>query len=461
MNDRGAPPSRSSGGPGLPRLLLSLTLVGALVGAFCWPLTLVDRLQDQLVGRLPAFSANPWSLPTLLLALTPLVAMPLILGLQAGIWPEGASSGIPQTLISLEDAEEAKSLLAPSATRQRVLLWSIASLALFPLGREGPVVHLSAAVAQGLRRRWPALLSPLDRRDFLALLGGAGMASAFDTPLVGVMFMVEELSRRIDGGVIPAAMVVCAVAAEVNHWGGQPEFALAVLRGGEAELNQLALALPIGLVAGLVGVGLSASILRLSSLLGPLAKRRPLLLGLALGLGLSGLCLLTGGMSSGDGERVMSRLLSQPQRGVGGPLVVVARLIGPSLCLGAGVPGGLIDPALALGALVGQAIGEPFHAPLLGIALGLAAALAGATQLPLVSVMFSLRLLGDQQWLPGVVLAGALGAGLSRLLGGRAIHHVLAERLREQRLLERTRRSAPRLDGEAPPRSPEEAAPRP
>ncbi|MBM5815210.1 MAG: chloride channel protein [Cyanobacteria bacterium K_Offshore_surface_m2_239] len=437
VNDRGAPPSRSSGGLALPRLLLSLTLVGALVGAFCWPLTLVDRLQDQLVGRLPAFSATPWSLPTLLLALTPLVAMPLILGLQAGIWPEGASSGIPQTLVSLKDPEEARLLLAPAATRQRLVLWSLASLALLPLGREGPVVHLSAALAQGLRRRWPGLLHPLDRRAFIALCGGAGMASAFDTPLVGVVFMLEELSRRIDGVVIPAAMVVCAVAGEMNHWGGQPEFALAVLRESAGELDQLVLALPIGLAGGLVGVGFSTLILRLSALLGPLAKRRPLLLGLALGGLLSGLCLLTGGVSGGDGEVVMTRLVGQPQLGAGGWPGFAARVVGPSLCLGAGVPGGLIDPALALGALVGRAIGQPFHSPLLGIALGLAAALAGATQLPLVSVMFSLRLLGDQQWLPGVVLAGALGAGLSRLLGGRAIYHVLAERLMEQRAVDR------------------------
>ncbi len=433
----GADLPRPPGRPPVLRFLLSLVLVGALVGAFCWPLTLVDRLQDQLIRRLPAFSATPWSLATLLLALTPLVAMPLILGLQAGIWPEGASSGIPQTLVSLEDADEARSLLAPSATRQRLALWSLASLALFPLGREGPVVHLSAALAQGLRRRWPGLLRPLDRRAFLALSGGAGMASAFDTPLMGVIFMVEELSRRIDGVAIPAAMVVCAVAGEMNHWGGQPEFALAVLREGAGELDQLLLALPIGLVAGLVGVGFSTVLLRLSALLGPLAKRRPLLLGLALGIILSGLCLLTGGVSAGDGEVVMSRLVGQPQLGVGGWLGFAARVLGPSLCLGAGVPGGLIDPALALGAMVGQAIGQPFHSPRLGIALGLAAALAGATQLPLVSVMFSLRLLGDQQWLPGVLLAGALGAGLGRLLGGQPPYHVLSERLSEQRALDR------------------------
>jgi H+/Cl- antiporter ClcA len=409
--------------------LLSLGLAGSVVGALCWPLTLVDRLQDQLLRQLPAFSAAPWSLSRWALALAAVAAMPLILWLQARVWPDGAGSGIPQTLVSLEDAGEANTHLAPAATGQRLLLWLVASLALLPLGREGPVVHLGAALAHGLRRRWPALLAQLDRRALIAVFGGAGIASAFNTPLVGVLFLVEELTRRVDGAVIPAAMVVCAVAAQVNHWGGQPEFGLGVVRLMPTEFNQLALAVPIGLAGGCVGAGFSGLLLRLSATLGPLARRRPLQLGLPLGLIISGLCVLTGGVSGGDGEVLIDRLVARPALSAGGVVPLLARVIGPCLALGAGVPGGLIDPVLAIGALVGQAIGQPLHAPLVGIALGLAAALAGATQLPLMSVVFSLRLLGDQQLLPGVVLAGALGTMIGRLSGSGPVYHALAERL--------------------------------
>lgn len=422
------------GGPPLRRALtlpLSLALAGLAVGALCWPLTLVDRLQDQLVRQLPAFSGQPWTLATAALALAPVVALPLLLWLQARVWPRGGGSGIPQTLVSLEEESQAPALLAPGATGQRLALWTLASLALLPLGREGPVVQVGASLAHGLRQRWPALLAPLDRRTLIAVFGGAGLAAAFNTPLVGVIFMAEELTRRVDGVVIPAAMVVCAIAAQVSHRGGQPEFALGVVSVRTEELHQLALALPIGLAGGFVGAGFSWLLLRLTATLGPIALRRPLQVGLVLGVTIGGFCLLTGGVSGGDGEVLMHRLVAEPSAGAGGALPLLARVIGPCLALGAGVPGGLIDPALALGAMVGQAIGQTMHAPLVGIGLGLAAALAGATQLPLMSVVFSLRLLGDQQLLPGVVLAGALGASIGRLLGASPVYHALAERLVE------------------------------
>jgi H+/Cl- antiporter ClcA len=92
----------------------------------------------------------------------------------------------------------------------------------------------------------------------------------------------------------------------------------------------------------------------------------------------------------------------------------------------------LIDPALSLGAVVGRALGDGFGLGPLGLTLGMAACLAGATQLPLLSLVFSLRLAGDQQLLPGVLLAAVLGAYVGRLLIARPLYHQLAVDLRRQ-----------------------------
>ena len=100
--------------------------------------------------------------------------------------------------------------------------------------------------------------------------------------------------------------------------------------------------------------------------------------------------------------------------------------MGPVLALGVGIPGGLIDPAFAFGALLGQTLGQLGAEPQLGLALGMVAGLAGATQLPVIAVLFALRMAGDQQLLPGLVLASALAAMVSRLLVPEPIYHALA-----------------------------------
>ena len=81
--------------------------------------------------------------------------------------------------------------------------------------------------------------------------------------------------------------------------------------------------------------------------------------------------------------------------------------------------------------LLGQTLGDPLGigALALALALGMVASLAGATQLPLLSLTVALRLADDQQQLPGMLLAAVLGAGVGRLVMHRGVHHLLVARL--------------------------------
>lgn len=406
--------------------LLPLVLLGLAVGLACWPLNLLDRAQDLLLRRMPAWGGG-WDPLTLALALAPLGVMPLLLVLQSRHWPDGASSGIPQTMESLENPQRAGVLLVPQPTLRRLVLWSIATLALFPLGREGPVVQLGAAVAHALQRRWPRLLRSLSHSDALAVAAAAGLAGGFNTPLMGVIFLAEELTSRFTAGLIWPGLLVCAIAAGFSNLGGQPEFALGVLQVAPIEPLQLLWAVPVGIGAGLMGALFGRLLLESTRRVTPLVRRLPLRTGLVLGALLAGLMLLSGGAGGGDGETLMSLLIADPEGGHATPLALLTRLVGPCLALGAGVPGGLIDPAFAIGAVLGQGVGQLLHHGALGMALGMAAALAGATQLPAMSVAFALRLAGDQQLLPGVLLAAVIGAYCSRLLLDKPIYHALAD----------------------------------
>ena len=139
---------------GLARHFIGLVLVGVLIGLACLPLNIVDRVQDQLYDLLPTTATETWTYRGLLVAFMPLMVMPILLVLQRGPWHAGAGSGIPSTMNGLEDPSRLPKAMAVPGTVQRGVLWSIATVAMFPLGREGPVVQFGAAVARACHRRF-------------------------------------------------------------------------------------------------------------------------------------------------------------------------------------------------------------------------------------------------------------------------------------------------------------------
>jgi len=417
------------------RTLLQLVLFGVLVGLACWPLNLVDHAQDLLLHQLPGFRGGHWTPPSLALAFAPVLVMPLLLWLQAGPLAQGAGSGIPQTIESLENPALAPQLMSRGPTLARLALWTAASLALMPLGREGPVVQVGAALAHGLRRHFPRLLAGLQPQSLMAIGAGAGLAGGFNSPLMGVVFVVEELTGRFQTTVLWPAAVVCAAAALVSNLNGIPIFTLGLVQTSEPEWQQLLWALPVGIGSGLLGGLFSRLLWTSSALLRHRIRQRPLAWGLGLGLGLGLIAFASGGWSGGDGEALMGQLLdgqgSLPIPGAPASiatwwLVLGSRIVAPVLALAAGVPGGLIDPAFAIGALFGSGSLELLGGNAqLGVALGMAAGLAGATQLPLMTVLFALRMVGDQQWLFGLLLSAVVGATVGRRVQPEPIYHAL------------------------------------
>ena len=125
----------------LGRHFIGLLVVGVLIGLACLPLNLVDRIQEWFFEFLPTTGQTHWTSIGLLIALAPVVVMPILLILQRGPWRGGAGSGIPSTMNALEDQSLMPDAMEPGSTLHRGILWSVATAAMFPLGREGPVVQ--------------------------------------------------------------------------------------------------------------------------------------------------------------------------------------------------------------------------------------------------------------------------------------------------------------------------------
>jgi H+/Cl- antiporter ClcA len=423
--------------------------VGMAVGLACWPLNAIDRLQDSLIGRLPAFGGG-WTGLTLGLALAPMLIVPLLLALQAGALRRSAGSGLPQLLVALQRPEQRDQLLAAGTTAGRLALWGAASLVLLPIGREGPAAQLGAALAHGLGRgRLP--------NELLAAAAGAGLAGAFNTPLMGVIFVAEELSRSFQPNLIWPSLLMAGVAAEVAGLGGQPLFALGIEATPWAELLQALWALPVGLGAGLLGALMARLLVLGTARILPLAQAHPLATGLAVGTALTTMTLISGGSSCGDGETLLRQVLGPAGLQASGAETldwpgaarwaapVVMRVLGPVLALAAGIPGGVIDPAFAVGGSFGGGLVHLLGGPsALGVLLGMAAGLAGATQLPVMSLAFAVRMAGEQQLLPGLLLASLLGAVVGRWLMPLPLYRALETLGAEQRARSATNQKAQR-----------------
>ncbi|MBV2351847.1 chloride channel protein [Synechococcus sp. HK05] len=411
-----------------------LGLLGLMVGLVCWPFNLLDRWGDQLLGLLPAFSGQAWQPLSLALACAPLVVVPLLLLLQSSLFQRGRGSGIPQAMTSIEHPEQAAGLLGIVPSLQRLLLWGLATISLMPLGREGPVVQVGASAALWFRRLFPRWLGDIRHADLLAVAGGAGLAGGFNTPLLGVVFVAEEFMGTFSTALIWPALVVGALAAAFSSLVGQPEFALGMVGVATGELHQLLWAIPLGVLAGGLGALFARLLLRTTRRWRQLAIQRPLPLGLAVG-GLTTVFLLVSGGAAGcDGELLMTAMIngSSPTTtllpGVFGDLfTLVLRVVGPVLALGTGIPGGLIDPSFAFGAVLGHSLGDLAAAPQLGLTLGMVAGLAGATQLPVMAVLFGVRMAGDQQLLPGLLLSAVVAAYVSRCLVEKPVYHALKD----------------------------------
>lgn len=372
--------------------------------------------------------ASPWWALALTPAVFALVAWITHHGLQAT-----RGSGIPQVIAGLEmDAEERQRHLSLKVASAKLVLTVAGLLGGASIGREGPTVHVGAGLMQALGRAL-GFRGEHQARRFLLAGGAAGLAAAFNTPLAGVVFAIEELSNsfehRVSGTLLTAVIVggVVSLAVVGNYTYFGRVHALLPLR-------QAWLAVPLcGVVCGLAGGLFSRLLLEAMAgrprWLGVLRARHPVLLAAACGLLLAGLGIAFGAGAFGTGYE-QARGLVQGQATVGHEFGLV-KFLANLVSYVAGIPGGLFSPALAVGAGLGHNLSlllpaAPASALVL---LGMCGYLAGVTQAPLTAAVISMELTDNQDMLLPILATVLLARTASSLVCPLPIYKALALRL--------------------------------
>lgn len=249
------------------------------------------------------------------------------------------------------------------------------------LGREGPTVHMGATLGAGAGRA--ARLDVGDQRTLQTALSGAGLAVAFNAPVGGALFVLEEVAKSASLRLIVPTLlgVGAAVACSRLVLGAQPDFAVGEL--SDPPLFTLPMFLVFGVLLGVVGalysaltVGLVRAQKRISRVPAP---ARAAAVGALVGIALYSDPRLVGG-----GDQLTQLLLAGRSMAV--PLLLLyltVRFVAGPLSYSAGTPGGLFAPMLALGAISGTLFGRLAQvlAPQLGEDFVIAMAIVGMSTL--------------------------------------------------------------------------------
>jgi H+/Cl- antiporter ClcA len=281
-------------------------------------------------------------------------------------------------------------------------------------------------------RRWLSPNSALDTRALLVAGGAAGIAAAFNAPLAGVVFAIEELSGRLEArasGVIITAIVLSGLVA-VSTFGNLSYFG--VIRVPAIGWDLLGPGLLVALASGVAG-GLFARLM-IASLTGAPQRlnrwraRRPVRFAAAGGLLIAAIGLATGGVTFGAGSEAVKQMLAGHDELT--PLYTLLKFIATWLTAWCGVPGGIFAPSLSIGAGIGDGIAQLAGAefgPAL-IAMGMAGFLAAVTQAPLTAFIIVMEMVDGHSMVLSLMASAMLASLVSRMIS-RPLYEALAEHL--------------------------------
>lgn len=309
--------------------------------------------------------------------------------------PPAAGSGIPQVMAAIE----ADPVRAGSWVSLRVSFIKIASsmaclLGGGAIGREGPTVQLAASIFYNLgmpaRRVW----SQIHHQSLLVAGGAAGIAAAFNTPLGGIVFAIEELSHQhfskfrtfLITAVIVAGMVAQWLLGPYLFFGGYPKLP-------PAGVETIPWAITCGLIGGAAGAAFGKVLFLMQRRMAARSMRDRGIFAMSTGLAMALAAILIHPDIIGGGNEWMSQLLLSDHKRVSFGLVL-GRFFGPLISSLAGCAGGIFAPSLAAGAAIGGKLAylaRPAYGNLI-IVLTMISFLAGVTRAPFTAFVLVLEM---------------------------------------------------------------------
>ena len=299
------------------------------------------------------------------------------------------------------------------------------------LGREGPSIQLGAVTAQGISRFWGR--SRMEERYLITSGAGAGLAAAFNAPLAGVIFSLEELHRNFSAVVLLPAMTAAMTSTFVSRlvFGRALTFNFQSIPRVPLDIHIL-YAILVAVIAGLCGVIFNFGLLNINRFYSlPVFKN--LYMKITFALLCAGILGFVLPQVLGGGNRLVDELATKFF-----PLhllfaLLIGKFIFTLISYGTGVPGGFFLPMLVLGALVGSICANflaafqlilPSHGANI-IIIAMAAFFSGSVRAPITGTVLISEMTGSFYHLMILGMASAIAYIVAQLCGSQPIYEAL------------------------------------
>ncbi len=356
------------------------------------------------------------------------VGLMLVVWLTRRFFPGSEGSGIPQVLASMEMSHEKERgvLITLQIAIGKVFLCILGLLSGASIGREGPTVHVGAAIMFSLRKFVRFRIYDMERILILAG-GGAGISAAFNTPLAGIVFMIEELSRSFEQrtrGLLLTAIMSASITA-ISITGDYTNFGSSSV--AIKTLDSLLPVLVCGIVGGLLGGGFSLMLIHGSRLIAPFRENRPFVIAALCGLSIAFIGYYSGNITYGTGYEEASFLVTG--KGQLDNQYGYLKLIATVISYLSGIPGGIFAPSLATGAGLGSHIAQwlgdfPYEAVIL---FGMVGYFSGVVQAPITSFVIVMEMTNKHELILPLMLTAFIATAISKSICTTPIYSTLAD----------------------------------
>ncbi|MFV2060198.1 MAG: chloride channel protein [Gammaproteobacteria bacterium] len=364
--------------------------------------------------------------PEIAYALPP-IGLALIAWLTRNVFKGTEGSGIPQAIaaLAMKKNQARNTVLSLKIAAGKILLTCMGLFSGASIGREGPTVHVGASIMYSLRHF--KYFRGRKMSQALILAGGAaGISAAFNTPLAGIIFAIEEMSRSFEQKTSNTLLIVVVIAGltallildQYTYFGSTD---------ASLPLNSAWVAvIVLGVVGGLLGGLFSTILIFGTKTLAASIQQRPVTVAFTCGILISVIGFLSDGQTFGTGYIEAKNLVTGGTADMTFPFYKFLATIVSYL---SGIPGGIFAPSLSIGAGVGSVMAEflPSSAFSAIVLLGMVGYFTGVVQTPITAFIIVMEMTDNSGMLMPLMATALVAKSVSRVVCPIPIYEAMAQ----------------------------------